>query len=62
MNHPVSMIPNSPECDEYQLQRFQVTLIQTLMSNNGINDPRVYGIVKKALKKANKHKEAQRRQ
>ena len=39
MNHPVSMIPNSPEGDENQLQKFQATLIQTLMFNNVIDDP-----------------------
>ena len=41
MNHAVSMIPNSPEGDEYQLQIFHATLIQTLMSNNGIDDPQL---------------------
>ena len=39
MNHQVSMVPNSPEGDEYKLQKFQATLIQTLMSNNEIDDP-----------------------
>ena len=40
MNHSVSVVPkNNPEGDEHQLQSFHATLIQPLMSNNGIDDP-----------------------